>query len=86
MVEFLKKVLAFSLQQDLVFSHQSLAEEWLFFCTFDKKSKFCLEIVIMISKEYHYVITLGIIRNFYKSIDPVYPGFLDKRPIIAGEL
>ena len=32
------------------------------------------------------MITLGIIRNFYKSIDPVYPGFLDKRPITAGEL
>ena len=28
-----------------VFPHQSLAEEWLILCVFNKKSKFCLEIV-----------------------------------------
>ena len=46
MVEFLEKVLTFSLKLDLVFPHQSLAEEWLLFCDFNKKSKFCLEIII----------------------------------------
>ena len=39
MVEFLEKVLAFSLKLDLVFYHQSLAEEWGFFCVFNKKRK-----------------------------------------------
>ena len=28
----------------------------------------------MVSKGYHYVINLGIVGNFYISIDPVYPG------------
>ena len=28
--------------------------------------------IIMISKGYHFVITLGILSNFYISIDPVY--------------
>ena len=36
----------------------------------------------MISKGYHYVINLGIVSNFYVNIDismdPVYPGFLEK--------
>ena len=32
----------------------------------------------MINKGYHYVINLGIVSNFYISIDPVYPGSLAK--------
>ena len=34
--------------------------------------------IIMISKGYHYVINLGIVSNFYISIDPVYRGSLVK--------
>ena len=44
-MELLAKVLAFSLKLDLVFSHQTLAEE-VDFCVFNKKSKFFFEIVI----------------------------------------
>ena len=40
MVEFLENILAFSLKQDLVYSHQSLAEEWFFCVSFIKKRKF----------------------------------------------
>ena len=36
-LEFLEKVLTFSLKLNLVFSQQSLVEEWLFFCVFNKK-------------------------------------------------
>ena len=39
MVKFLENILAFSLKRDLMYSHQSLAEEWLFFCFFNKKRK-----------------------------------------------
>ena len=45
-MEFLGKVLAFSLKLDLGFPHQSQAEEWLFYCVFNKKKEFYLEIVI----------------------------------------
>ena len=37
MVEILESILAFSLKGNLVYSHQSLAEEWLFFCVFFQK-------------------------------------------------
>ena len=40
MVEFLENVLPFSLEQDLVYFHLLLAEEWLLFCVFSKESKF----------------------------------------------
>ena len=40
----------------------------------------------MISKGYHYVITLGITNNFYISIDPVYPGSCARVSMIVGEL
>ena len=39
MVEFLENILAFSLKQDLVYSHQSIAEEWLFLCVFNRKKQ-----------------------------------------------
>ena len=39
MVEFLENILALSLKQDLVYFHQSLAEEWLFFAFLIKKRK-----------------------------------------------
>ena len=39
MVEFLENILAFSLKQDLMYSHQSLAEERLFFGVFNKKKR-----------------------------------------------
>ena len=39
MVEFLESILAFSLKQYLVYSHQSLAEEWLFFVFLFKKKE-----------------------------------------------
>ena len=42
MVEFLENVLPFSLEQDLVYFHLLLAEEWLLFCVFSKESKFFL--------------------------------------------
>ena len=32
----------------------------------------------MVSKGYHYVINLGIVSNFYISIDSVYPGSMPK--------
>ena len=38
-MEFLENILVFSLKQDLVYSHESLAEEWLFFCFLNKKRK-----------------------------------------------
>ena len=41
-VELLEKVLAFSLKQYLWYSHQSLAEEWLFFVFLIKKKSFLL--------------------------------------------
>ena len=37
-VDFLESILAFSVKQYLVYSHQSLAGEWLFFVFFLKKS------------------------------------------------
>ena len=40
MVEFLENILPFSLKQDLVYFHLLLADEWLLFCAFSKKSKF----------------------------------------------
>ena len=40
MVEFLESILAFSLKRDLVHSHQSPAEEWLFFVLLIKKEFF----------------------------------------------
>ena len=39
-MEYLENVLVFSLKQDLVYLYRSLAEEWLLFCVFNKKSKF----------------------------------------------
>ena len=39
MVDFLENILTFSLKLDLVFFQQSLAEEWLLFCVFNKKRK-----------------------------------------------
>ena len=39
MVEFLENILALSLKQDLMYFHQSLAEEWLFFSFLIKKIK-----------------------------------------------
>ena len=42
----------------------------------------------MISKGYHYVINLGIVSNFYISIDPVYRRSLTKdlwQQVNAGE-
>ena len=38
-MEFLKNIFALSLKQYLVYSRQLPAEEWLFFCVFNKKSK-----------------------------------------------
>ena len=38
-VEFLEKVLAFSLRLDLVFPHQRIAEKWLFFVFLIKKKQ-----------------------------------------------
>ena len=40
----------------------------------------------MISKGYHYVINVGIVNNFYFSIDPVYLGSCARGSIVAGEL
>ena len=68
MVEFLEKVLPFSLKLDLVFPHQSLAEEWSFFYVFNRKSKFCLEVVI-----YSWVVEfLENILAFFLKQDLVY--------------
>ena len=39
MVEFFENILAFSLKRDLVYCHQSLAEEWIFLGFFDKKKR-----------------------------------------------
>ena len=39
MVEFLENILAFSFKQDLVYSRQSLAEEWLLYLFFNEKRK-----------------------------------------------
>ena len=39
-VELLENVLVFSLKQDLMYFHLSLAEEWLLFCVFSKEIKF----------------------------------------------
>ena len=41
--------------------------------------------IIMISKEYHCMINLGIACNFYVSIDPVYPGSCARRSIVVTE-
>ena len=44
MVKVLENILALSLKQGLVYSHKSLAKEWLFFCVFNLKRKvFVLE-------------------------------------------
>ena len=40
-VEFLENILAFSLKRYLLYSPQSLAEEWLFFCVFNKNRSLC---------------------------------------------
>ena len=40
----------------------------------------------MISKGYHYVINLGIVSNFYVSMEPVYTGSSDGGFIVVGEL
>ena len=37
MVKVLENILALSLKQGLVYSHKSLAKEWLFFCVFNLK-------------------------------------------------
>ena len=42
-VDFLESILAFSLRQCLVYSHQSLAEEWLFFVFLIKKEVLVVE-------------------------------------------
>ena len=39
MVEFLGNIIPFSLKRDLVYFHQALAEEWLFFVFLIKKRK-----------------------------------------------
>ena len=102
-VEFLESILAFYLKQYLLYSHQSIDEEWLFFVFFIKNKVFRAEensglhkrIIFMnlfqfnfwgesvnrnrtikIGKGCHYAISLIITRNFYISIDPVYPGSL----------
>ena len=38
-VEFLENILAFPLEQDLVYFNQSIAEEWGFLLLFNKKRK-----------------------------------------------
>ena len=38
----------------------------------------------MISKGYHFVINLGIVSNFYISVDPVYPGSCAIGSIVVG--
>ena len=43
MVEFLESILAFSLKRDLVYSHQSLAVEWLYLVFLIKKEVFVAE-------------------------------------------
>ena len=43
MVEFLESILEFSLKRDLVYSHQSLAEEWLLFVFLMKNEVFVAE-------------------------------------------
>ena len=40
----------------------------------------------MISKGYHYVINLGIVSNFYISIDPIYPGSCAGGFDVVGEI
>ena len=42
-VDFFEIILAFSLKQDLVYSHQPLAEEWLFFEFLIRKEPFVAE-------------------------------------------
>ena len=87
-VELLEKVLVFFLKQELVYSH--LLKNGLL-CVFNKQIKFfvaeknsALHITVLskyyqyfpiISKGYHYVITLGIFSNFYISIDLAYSGY-----------
>ena len=39
MVDFTENILTFFLSQDVVYFHQSLPEEWLFFCAFNRKRK-----------------------------------------------
>ena len=41
--------------------------------------------IIMISKEYHYVINLGITSNFNVSINHAYPGFFVGGSVVAAE-
>ena len=43
MVEFLQSILEFSLKRYLVYTHQSLAEEWLLFVLLMKKEVFVAE-------------------------------------------
>ena len=40
----------------------------------------------MISKGYRYVIILGIVSNFYISVDPVYPVSSVRESTVADEL
>ena len=40
----------------------------------------------MISKGYHYVISIGIASNLYISVNPVYPGSCARGSVVAGEL
>ena len=40
----------------------------------------------MISKEYHHMINLGIVSNFYISIDHVYPGSYARGSAVVVEL
>ena len=42
-MEFSESILAFSLKQYLLYSHQLLAEKWLFFVFFIKKEVFIAE-------------------------------------------
>ena len=110
-MEIWENVLVFSLKQDLVYSHQTLAEVWLFFlierlilCSWGEHQRellkyheyfpvllfdgsLSIEIAfIKISRRYHYVINLGIVSNFYISIDPVYPESCIRGSFIVGEL
>ena len=72
---FKEKVLAFILKVDLVFSHQSLAEEWLF-CVFNEQNKFCLAIVIFswVVEFLDNILAFSLKRNcsgFYVKVPPL---------------